>query len=152
MNRKKIVMVGKTGAGKTTLIQKLEGSELGYYKTQSVSFYSNFVDTPGEFLEGPFFRRHIINLGNDAGMIMLVHSCTDKQSGFPPFFTTTFNYPAIGVVTKVELGDKQSIERSKQYIIAGGVPRDKIYTLSSYTGEGIEEIREIIKSYIPSFE
>ena len=49
---KKLMMVGKTGCGKTTLSQRLTGETIHYQKTQAVQIVgSDIVDTPGEYLE-----------------------------------------------------------------------------------------------------
>ena len=47
---KKVIFIGKTGSGKTTLCQKLDELDIKYKKTQSVEKYKNSIDTPGEFL------------------------------------------------------------------------------------------------------
>ena len=44
---RKILLIGRTGAGKTTLTQALKGEKLNYKKTQYINFQGALIDTPG---------------------------------------------------------------------------------------------------------
>ena len=46
----KIMLIGPSAAGKTTLIQRLIDEEIKYDKTQAVEYIGNFIDTglPGQ--------------------------------------------------------------------------------------------------------
>lgn len=44
---KKLILIGRTGCGKTTLTQALLGKKLVYHKTQAVYYGSVLIDTPG---------------------------------------------------------------------------------------------------------
>ena len=48
---RKLVLMGRSEAGKTTLTQALKGEEIRYYKTQYVQYYESFIDTPGEYAQ-----------------------------------------------------------------------------------------------------
>lgn len=48
---KKIILVGRTGCGKTTLTQALRGERIHYHKTQYVNYFDVVIDTPGEYAE-----------------------------------------------------------------------------------------------------
>ena len=45
---KKIVLVGRSECGKTTLTQALKGETIHYHKTQYVNHFDVIIDTPGE--------------------------------------------------------------------------------------------------------
>ena len=47
----KLMLVGKTGVGKTTLTQRLNKEKLEYKKTQMVDYIGEIIDTPGEYIE-----------------------------------------------------------------------------------------------------
>ena len=47
----KIMLIGPSAAGKTTLIQRLIDEEIKYDKTQAVEYIGNFIDTPGEYMQ-----------------------------------------------------------------------------------------------------
>ena len=44
---KKIILVGRSGAGKTTLTQAMKGRRITYHKTQYINNYDVIIDTPG---------------------------------------------------------------------------------------------------------
>ena len=48
---KRIILVGPTASGKTTLCQRLNGLEQVYKKTQAIEVVNCTIDTPGEHLE-----------------------------------------------------------------------------------------------------
>jgi ethanolamine utilization protein EutP len=52
----RVMLIGRTGAGKTTLIQALEGMALDYSKTQAVEYLDKYIDTPGEYSENRWMR------------------------------------------------------------------------------------------------
>ena len=46
--KKRIILIGRSTAGKTTLCQRINNEELHYYKTQTVQVINkNMIDTPG---------------------------------------------------------------------------------------------------------
>ena len=48
---KKIVLMGRSEAGKTTLTQALKGEKIQYHKTQYVNNFDVIIDTPGEYAQ-----------------------------------------------------------------------------------------------------
>ena len=48
---KKIILVGRSEAGKTTLTQALKGENIRYEKTQYVNRFDVIIDTPGEYIQ-----------------------------------------------------------------------------------------------------
>lgn len=52
----KIILIGRSMAGKTTLCQYLTNEELRYKKTQTIQVINKtMVDTPGEYFEHRFW-------------------------------------------------------------------------------------------------
>ena len=55
--KRRIIMIGRSMAGKTTLCQYLSDQQLKYKKTQAVEIINkNMIDTPGEYLERTYMR------------------------------------------------------------------------------------------------
>ena len=46
---KKIFLMGRSEAGKTSLTQALKGEELHYHKTQYTNTNEDTIDSPGEY-------------------------------------------------------------------------------------------------------
>lgn len=146
-NKNRVALIGRIGCGKTTLKQRLSQEELKYRKTQTVNYSENFIDTPGELIDLPFFCRNAINVACDAGLLGVCISANEDQNKLPPNFALTFNGPVIGIITKCDLEDKR-IEKVRQYLEFAGVNKKKIYEVSAKTGEGIPELTEVIMKYV----
>lgn len=136
---KKVIFIGKTGCGKTTLCQRLDSEELKYKKTQSVEIYNSSIDTPGEYLENRFYYKALIVTAADADLIALVYDCTNEESYIPPGFGSMFMKDVIGIITKVDLAENDfAIEKAEEILKEAGV--SKIFKVNTLSGEGIEEL------------
>ncbi len=141
---KKIIFIGSVGCGKTTLAQAILGDELEYKKTQSVEVFGNSIlDTPGEYLEMVHFRGAVAVISSDAEIIGLVQSATEERNMFPPCYAGSFAKEVIGIVTKIDIASKESIEEAERLLLLAGASR--VFKISSYTGEGIGELIEYLK-------
>lgn len=140
---KKIMLVGRTGAGKTTFCQALYGQELSYQKTQAVEVVNGAIDTPGEYLENRRLYRALIVTAADADLIVLLQDCTDEQCWFAPEFAGMFGKPAIGLVTKTDLAaDERALREAEEKLLLAGCQR--IFHISSKEQTGIDEVRAYI--------
>ena len=137
---KKIMLIGKTGCGKTTLTQKLNNEEVKYKKTQAVSYKSKVIDTPREYVENKVYYKSLLVLSSDAKMIVMVQSSIDESTLFPPKFATMFpRKEVIGVITKVDL-ENSNAERSEKILREAGAT--EIYRIGLNDSEGLEAIRK----------
>ena len=135
---KKILLVGSVGCGKTTLLQRLHGDEISYSKTQTIYTDGQTIDTPGEYLELPWFKHSLRMASFDAELVVLLASATVNESKFPPGFTTFFMPPSIGVVTKVDIADPRQVSLAGDYLrLAGAL---EVFEVSALTGEGVEAL------------
>ena len=137
---KKIMLIGRTGCGKTTLTQKLMNEEVKYKKTQAVSYKSKIIDTPGEYVENKIYYKSLLVLSADAKMIVLVQSAVDGATLFPPKFSTMFpKKEVIGVITKIDL-ENANVERSRKFLIEAGAT--EVFTIGLNDEEGLEAIKK----------
>ena len=137
---KKIMLIGRTGCGKTTLTQKLNNEEVKYKKTQAVSYKNRIIDTPGEYVENKMYYKSLLVLSSDAKIIVLVQAATDEVTLFPPKFATMFpKKEVIGLVTKTDL-ENVNVERSKRILLEAGVT--EVFTIGLNDEEGLETIRK----------
>ena len=54
---KKIILMGRSECGKTSLTQALRGEKITYHKTQYINNFDVIIDTPGEYAECKFLGR-----------------------------------------------------------------------------------------------
>jgi len=140
---KRVILIGGSSAGKTTLCQYISKEDLHYHKTQTVQIINNtIIDTPGEYLESEWFRGALTVSAADADVIVLVQDATECGTMFWPAYSTMFPKPAIGVVTKSDLATEKQIETAKKYLIMAGAR--KLFVTSSVTGEGFAEFLQYI--------
>ena len=141
--QKRIILIGHSAAGKTTLCQYFSHQALQYHKTQTVQIINqNMIDTPGEYIERTYMRGALMVSSADADLIVLVQDATDHSTIFPPAYTSMYAKPAIGIVTKADLSSENEIADAKKYLELAGV--QKIFVTSSVEGTGFEELSELL--------
>lgn len=133
---KRLMLLGPSQGGKTTLLQCLRGDPLEYCKTQSMIYLSDAIDSPGEYIENRHFYSALLSSAFEADVIGLVQNIDSENSYFSPMFATLFNKPTIGIITK---GDLKVTERQKEFVInqlkqAGAEP---LFILSATQRTGI---------------
>ncbi len=143
---KKILIIGQTGCGKTTLSQRLLNEEIRYKKTQSVEVLGDvIIDTPGEYVQSKQFYRALVVTAVEADYILMLQDSSEDQCSFSPMMKGMFNKPIIGVMTKIDLSvDKHRIAMLEELLTMSGAER--IFHVSSTTGEGIKELSEFLES------
>lgn len=141
---KKVMFVGATGSGKTTLYQRLEACNLDYDKTQVIEFHKNVIDTPGEYLEnrGYYSALHVTSI--EADIVALVMDCKSRRNVFPPGFARMFTKQIIGIVTKTDLiGAGETDDYAEYSLRQTGV--NEIFKISSLKNQNIEELRKFLE-------
>jgi len=138
---RKMLLIGKTGSGKTSLIQGVQGEEIIYRKTQAITFRGMFVDSPGEFLENRRFYSALLVSSVDCDIIGLVQDATRSNSVYPPKFASMFKKRIIGIVTKVDKisGDP---ERAEKFLRRAGA--DEVVRTSATDRIGLDLLRSYL--------
>ncbi|MEA4848327.1 MAG: EutP/PduV family microcompartment system protein [Clostridiaceae bacterium] len=139
---KKMMLVGRSGCGKTTLVQVVNRREKVYAKTQALEFHINMIDTPGEYIENRLFYKALIVTSAECDIIALVQACTDEDCVFPPGFAGIFPKPVIGIITKIDSKAGDVSNTIKCLEMSGA---QVVYATSSVTGKGIEELRKLLE-------
>ena len=100
---KRLMLIGPSQCGKTSLTQGLRGEALHYKKTQAIEWSPMAIDTPGEYLENRCLYSALLTSACEADVIALVLNADAQWSPFSPGFTVPMNRPTIGLVTKAEM-------------------------------------------------
>lgn len=139
---KKIILMGRSECGKTTLTQALKGEHITYHKTQYVNYFDVIIDTPGEYIQTKSLGYALALYAYEADVVGLMLSATEPYSLYPPNITCMVNREVIGIVTKIhEL--KADPERAAGWLRLTGCR--KIFFVDSTKQEGIAEILEYLK-------
>ncbi|MGN0411496.1 MAG: EutP/PduV family microcompartment system protein [Lachnospiraceae bacterium] len=138
---KKIILVGRSETGKTTLRQALKGETIHYHKTQYVNYFDVVIDTPGEYAQTASLGRALALYTYEADVCGLLLSAIEPYSLYPPCCTSSTNRECIGIVTKIN-HPRANTERAERWLRLAGCK--KIFRVDSKTGEGIPEILEYL--------
>lgn len=140
---KKLMLIGKTSCGKTTLTQAINEKSFFYKKTQTVEIIDGIIDTPGEYIESRFYYNALLVTSVDSDVIAMVQDCTLENSIFPPSFASRFAKPVIGIITKIDLCcNENKLKMAEKFLISAGVER--IFKVSSFDRRGIESLKNYL--------
>ena len=139
---KKLILIGRVAAGKTTLSQALLGDDIKYYKTQSIHYGETIIDTPGEYTELRQTSGALALYAYEADIVGLVLSANEPYSIYSPCITSLVNREVIGIITGIDKPDARPDLVENWLRLAGC---KTIFRVSSYTGEGIDAILEYLR-------
>lgn len=139
---KKIVLMGRSECGKTTLRQALKGEKIRYHKTQYVNNFDVIIDTPGEYAQSKSLGSALALYSYEADVVGLLISATEPYSLYPPNITCMANREVIGIVTKIH-DEKADVERAERWLRLTGCKQ--IFFVDSKEYDGIAEILEYLK-------
>ncbi|WP_300671340.1 EutP/PduV family microcompartment system protein [Desulfoluna sp.] len=138
---KKMMLIGESSVGKTTLIRVLSGDEFSTRKTQAVEFCGRFIDTPGEFLENRRFYPALITSSVDCEVVAMVQDATRISSLFPPQFATIFNRKVVGIITKVDV-EGCNVDRAERFLKNAGAK--DIIRVSAKANIGLDIVQDML--------
>ena len=139
---KKLILIGRSESGQSTLIQALRGETIHYHKTQYVGYGDFIIDTPGEYAEDKHLGGALAVYSYEADVIGLVLSATEPYSLFPPCIVGMATRPVIGIVTKCDHPFADSAQAERWLRLAGC---EKVFFTSSYDHKGIDAILDYLK-------
>ena len=139
---KKLLLIGRSGCGKTTLTQALRGEKVHYLKTQGMVFDDFLIDSPGEYVENHDLGCALALYSYEADVVALLIAADDDYSLFPPCITCLVNREVIGIVTKI---DKAPPQRAERWLRLSGCK--KVFFVNSHTGEGVNEVLEHLNQH-----
>ena len=134
---RRLILIGRSGAGKTTLTQALKGQQLQYCKTQFISYTDTVIDTPGEYIQTRGLGAALALYTYESDVVGLLVSANEPFTLFPPCITNMCNREVIGILTGIDLPDA-NVPMTYNWLVLAGCK--KIFQVSSVTGEGLPEI------------
>lgn len=140
---KKLILIGRSGVGKTTLTQALKGEKTHYHKTQYIDYGDFLIDTPGEYAENHDLGAALCLYAYEADVVALLIAADEQYSLFPPNITCMVNREVIGIVTKC---DKAAPTTAEEWLRLSGC--ETVFHVDSKTGTGINKVLEHLKNHI----
>ena len=139
---RKLLLIGRSGCGKTSLTQSLKGESVHYKKTQGMVFDDFLIDSPGEYAENHDLGCALCLYSYEADIVALLIAADDDYSLFPPNITCMVNREVIGIVTKIDKGDGNA-ELAASWLRNAGCK--DIFYVNSKSGEGVSDILEYLR-------
>ena len=119
---KRLMLIGPSQCGKTSLTQVLRGETLRYQKTQAIVWTPATIDTPGEYLENRCLYSALLTSACEADVIALVLNAD----------------AVIGVITKADLAAPPRLQQVRTWLEAAGAGH--IFITSALTGDGLDDL------------
>ncbi|MCR5747592.1 MAG: EutP/PduV family microcompartment system protein [Lachnospiraceae bacterium] len=143
---KKVFLLGRSEAGKTSLIQALRGEELHYVKTQYTNTGDDAIDSPGEYAESKCFSLGLACFSFEADVVAMVQAADEPFDLFGESSRAFIQRPLIGIITKID-SPYANIPMVRQWLINAGCER--IFEISNVTRQGIDELKAYLAEDIP---
>ena len=143
---KKLFLMGRSEAGKTSLTQALKGEELHYVKTQYTNTSEDTIDSPGEYAESKCFSVGLACFSFEADVVAMVQAADEPYNLFGPGGRSFILRPLIGIITKVD-SPYANIPMVRQWLVNAGCER--IFLINNVTREGIDELMEYLSEDLP---
>ncbi|MDR2022869.1 MAG: EutP/PduV family microcompartment system protein [Hungatella sp.] len=143
MRKKRIMIIGPCGSGKTTLANAINGFTGPARRTQNMVYGEKTLDVPGVYLESPWMHKHIIAAAQDASRVLMLVDQSSCRESYPPGFAKVFRVPVIGVITGS--GEKpENDEWCIRQLKKTGV-HEPCYHINLSEGTGLHELMEALK-------
>ena len=135
--KKKIMFMGRSGAGKTTITQALYGEDIAYKKTQYVNYSQYIIDPPGEYIEDKQFGFALALYSYEVDVIGLILAANEPFSLYSPGTVAMATREVIGIVTQIN-ADGANPALAKEWLEIAGC--EKIFFVDSVTREGLDKL------------
>lgn len=142
MRKKRIMIIGPSRSGKTTIANYLNGYTGSIKRTADVIYGENTMDVPSSYIENSWMYKHIIALAQDASKILILVDGANFSKVYSEGFAKLFSIPVIGVITKV---DSNSFNKEKSIKQLKTIGINEPYFLIDKNHEvGIKKLKEYL--------
>ncbi len=138
---KKLILMGRSESGKTTLKQALSKEKIQYDKTQYIHYGDVLIDTPGEYAQTHRLGHALALYSYEADVVGLLAAATESYTLFPPNITCMVNREVIGIVTKIN-EPKANPSLAELWLRNAGCR--EIFFVDSVTGEGVDALLDYL--------
>lgn len=142
MRKKRIMVIGPTGCGKTTLVNALNDYDGPLRKTQNIIYKEKTMDVPGSYIENAWMYKHLIAASQDASHVLIIIDQSRRDDVYSPGFAKVFQCQVIGVITKCDLAagnEEAAIQKLKRLGVA-----EPYFKINVPDGSGMAELKEFL--------
>lgn len=143
---KKMFLMGRSEAGKTSLVQALRGETLHYAKTQYTNTDEQVIDSPGEYSETKNCGHALACFSFEADVIAILMAADEPFTLFNPACQSFFNRPLVGIITKIN-APHANLPMVRSWLAMTGCER--IFEVDSATQEGLDELKAYLAEDVP---
>lgn len=142
MRKNRVMVIGPTGCGKTTLVNALNDQEGPLRKTQNIIYKAKTIDVPGAYIENAWMYKHLIAAAQDASHVLILIDQSRCDDVYSPGFAKVFQCPVIGVITKSDLGSENE-ELAVRKLKKLGIT-EPYFKVSVPEGTGIKALKDYL--------
>ncbi|MDR7240453.1 ethanolamine utilization protein EutP [Neobacillus drentensis] len=142
MRKKRIMVIGPTNCGKSTLVNALNDEMRPIRKTQNLIYGKHTIDVPGSYIENTWMYKYVISAMQDASHVLILVDQSKAGAVYSPGFAKVFRCPVIGVITKVDVRPENEGFCIKQLQSIGAA--DPYFKISVQEAIGIHALKECL--------
>jgi ethanolamine utilization protein EutP len=142
MRKKRIMVIGPSRCGKTTLVNVLNDYDGPLKRTQDLIYGKNTIDVPGSYIENAWMYKHIIAAAQDASYVIILIDQSKCTEIYPHGFAKSFTSKVIGVITKSDLMPENEEKCLRQLKKIGVV--EPYFHISFSMGTGIDALKKYL--------
>jgi len=142
MRKKRIMVVGPSKSGKTTIVNYLNDYSGNLKRTADVIYGENTMDIPSSYIENGWMYKHIIALAQEASKIVIIVDSENPKEVYSDGFSRLFNNEVIGVINKLD-ENSNNIEKCKNQLKRIGI-KEPYFFISKNDEVGIKELKKYL--------
>ena len=142
MRKKRIMVVGASRSGKTTLVNALNDYDGPLRRTPDLIYGKNTIDVPGAYIENAWMYKHIIAASQDAAYVLILVDQSNCTEIYSPGFAKSFRCTVIGVITKCDLMPENEEKCLRQLKNIGVM--EPYFHISFKVGTGIDALKKYL--------
>lgn len=142
MRKKRIMVIGPSRCGKTTIVNSLNSYNGPLRKTPDLIYGKNTIDVPGAYIENSWMYKHVIAISQDASHVLILVDQSNCNEVYSYGFANSFICPVIGVITKCDLMPENENKCLRQLKNIG--VKEPYFHISFPMGLGIDDLKRYL--------